>query len=215
MTASSGAPTTVENNVGETPWYKRRAWLVAAVLVAVVSITVVTDLPQNSSRSGQISDDSTVMSQVNEDVGPCSYAVSESFTIYRDLTGHTLTPSEANQVPGLLRDDQTACSFTDDSIYQLSTIDVPGSPSGKEMGQLVSTVTLWATSDALSAIEQIQVLDGDPSNGDAAGRLGQDEQLLQRDRAQAEDELSAADALVRAELPALQLAKVPASLPGA
>ena len=56
-----------------------------------------------------------------------------------------LPSSEQRQVPGLLTDDQAACSFTDDSIYQLSTITVPGSGSGRDLGQLVGTVTLWAT----------------------------------------------------------------------
>ena len=47
-------------------WYKRRAWLVSVTLVAVVGVTVLTDLPQHTSRSGQISDDSGVMTQVNK-----------------------------------------------------------------------------------------------------------------------------------------------------
>jgi hypothetical protein len=215
MTAPTGTPTTAASgSLGVSPWYKRRAWLVSATLVVVVAVTVVTDLPQHASRSGQISDDTSVMTQLNTDVGPCSYALGESFTIYRDLTARTLTPSEDNQVPGLLGDDQSACSFTDDSIYQLSTIDVPGSASGKYMGQLVSTVTLWATSDALTAIEEIQALDTDPSSPGARQRLAQAERLLGHDRAQAEAELHAADTLVGTQLPALHLAQAPTSVPG-
>ena len=138
MTAPSGTPTTTTSgSLGVSPWYKRRAWLVSATLAVVVAVTVVTDLPQHASRSGQISDDTSVMTQLNTDVAPCSYALGESFAIYRDLTARTLTPSEDNQVPGLLGDDQMACSFTDDNIYQLSTIEVPGSAAGKYMGQLV------------------------------------------------------------------------------
>ncbi len=191
------------------PWYKRRAWLVSVALILVVGVTVLTDLPQHSSRSGQITDDTSVMTQLNTDVGPCSYAVGESFTIYRDLRAHTLTPAQSRQVPGLLRDDQAACSFTDDSIYQLSTIDVPGSASGRDVGQVVSTVTLWATSDALSAIEQIQALDSNPADGAAKQLLDHQEQLLTQDRSRAESQLGAADALLQAKLPALRLSPVP------
>jgi hypothetical protein len=176
----------------------------------VVGVTVLTDLPQHSSRSGQITDDTSVMTQLNTDVGPCSYAVGESFTIYRDLRAHTLSHAQSRQVPGLLRDDQAACSFTDDSIYQLSTIDVPGSASGRDVGQVVSTVTLWATSDALSAIEQIQVLDSNPADGAARQLLDHQEQLLTEDRSRAESQLGAADALLQAKLPALRLTQVPA-----
>ena len=81
------------------PWYRRRAWLVSAALIVVVGVTVLTDLPQHSSRSGQITDDTSVMTQVNTDVGPCSYAVGESLTIYRDLRAHTLTPAQVQAGP--------------------------------------------------------------------------------------------------------------------
>jgi hypothetical protein len=192
-----------------TPLYRRRAVLVPAVILAILAVVVLTDLPQNSSRSAQIANDTSVMAQVNSDIGPCSYALGESFTIYADLTGGILSRAEDHQVPGLLTDDQTACSFTDDSIYQLSTITVPGSASGTDLGRLVGTVTLWATADALSAIEQIQVLDSDPSNAHAMKVLSEDERLLASDRAQAEAELQAADRVVRERLPALELTTGP------
>ena len=82
-----------DESVEASPWYKRRAWLVSVVLVAVVAATVAVDLPKHGSRTGQISDDSRVVAQVNQDVGPCSYALSESFTIYGDLSRRTLTAS--------------------------------------------------------------------------------------------------------------------------
>jgi hypothetical protein len=184
---------------------------VPGALTLVLGVVVLTDLPQNSSRAAQISNDTTVMSQVNSDIGPCSYALGETFTIYRDLSAGSLSRSEERQVPGLLTDDQTACSFMDDSIYQLSTITVPGSGSGRDLGQLVGTVTLWATADALSAIEQVQVLDTDPSNRHALELLAGDEKLLGSDRAAAEAELAAADKSVGMRLPALDLTEVPAS----
>jgi hypothetical protein len=202
---------TAEGEAPVNPWYRRRAWLVSAALVVVVAVAVLTDLPQHASRVGQISDDTNVMSQVNTDIGPCSYALGESLTIYRDLNARTLTSSQINQVPGLLREDQSACSFTDDSIYQLSTIDIPGSASGKYMGQVVSTVTLWATSDALAAIEEIQAINSNPADTTARERLSHFERMLARDRAQAESELGAADSLLQTHLPALNLAQVPAS----
>jgi hypothetical protein len=196
---------------GGRPWYRRRAFLVGAVVVAVVAVTVVTDLPQHASRPVQIAGDDTVMSEVNSDVGACSYALGESFTIYGDLVGHRLTSSDAAEAPRLLGDDQTACSYANESIYELSNIEVPGSAAGKNLGQLVDTVSLWATSDALRAIEEIQALDTDPSNATALRDLSQAEQMLTSDRAQAESELEAADKVLHTRLPALHLAQVPAS----
>ncbi len=212
MTPTRAAPVIpVPAPAPKKPFYQRRAFLVPGVLTVVLAVVVLTDLPQDSSRSAQITNDTTVMSEVNADIGPCSYALSESLTIYRDLASRSLTKAEQRQVPGLLTDDQAACSFTDDSIYQLSTITVPGSGSGRDLGQLVGTVTLWATDDALSAIEQVQLLDSDLSNRHALKVLAGDEKLLASDRAQAEAELAAADKAVQRRLPALDLAQAPAS----
>jgi hypothetical protein len=207
-TGASPAAST-DKEISANPWYKRRAWLVSAALVVVVAVTVLTDVPHHSTRPGQITDDTRVISQVNSDVGPCSSALGESLTIYRGLSAHSLTPSQINEVPGLLRKDQAACSFTDNHIYQLSTIAAPRSASGKYMGQVVSTVTLWATSDALAAIGEVQAFDSGSADTQVAPRLRHFEGLLSTDRAQAESELGAADSLLQARLPALRLAPVP------
>jgi hypothetical protein len=77
------------------------------------------------------------------------------------------------------------------------------------MAQVVSTVTLWATSDALAAIEEIQAFDSGSAGAQVTQRLRHFEELLSSERAQAESELGAADSLLQARLPALRLAQVP------
>lgn len=181
-----------------------------AVVVAVLAVTVITDLPENSSIASQVSTDKSVIQQVNADVGPCAYAANESFTIYADQKAHSLSQSDISRVPGLLRDDQTACSFTSDSIYELtSDVDVPSSSSGKPLGEMVGTVTLWATSDALSAIESIQTLSDDPGNKAALAQLAKEERLLASDRALALSQLQAADKVLGTKLPDINLPALP------
>lgn len=192
------------------PWYRRKSFVVPAVSAVVLAAIVVSDLPQPNSRAAEISSSASVVSQVNDNVGPCSFALAESFTIYRDLVAGSLSPSEQSQAPSLLNDDQSACSFTDNSIYDLSTMDVPGGAYGNDLGQLVSVVTLWATSDALAAIEEIQVLEAAPSDQKARQSLAKDDQVLGHDRAQALAELQSVDKLLRTHLPTLHLAQVPA-----
>jgi hypothetical protein len=195
---------------GKSPLFKRRSFLVTAVVVVVLAVTVITDLPTSTSVASQVSGDKSVMQQVNSDVGPCAYAANESFEIYRDQKAHALTQSDLSRVPGLLNDDQQACSFTSESIYDLSSdIEVPGSTSGKPLGQMVGTVTLWATSDALSAIESIQVLSSDPSDNKALQQLEKEEGLLASDRSTAESELEAADKVLGTKLPGLVIPSLP------
>jgi hypothetical protein len=166
--------------------------LVAAGVLAVVAVAVVTDLPHSTSRAQQAADESTVIGEIDTDVSPCTYAARESFAVYGDLTHGTLTASQRSTVPGLLRDDVAACSFTDNSIFDLSNIEVPGSAAGRQIGQLVETVTVWATSDALSAIEQIEALFGDPHDAKALAKLSKAEGLLASDRTKALAEVRAA-----------------------
>lgn len=190
------------------PWYRRRGVLLAAGIAAIVAVTVVSDLPQHQSRTVQVSAALGVLKEVNADVGPCAYALHEAVLISGDLRSGQLTASQRGQVPGLLRDDQAACSFTDDSIYQLSTIEVPGTAAGKTLGALVNTVTLWATSDALAAIEQIQAQSTHRPGTAQPARLRPIEVQLARDNAEASSQLTAAGTELHTTLPALALTAV-------
>lgn len=192
-------------------FFKKRSVIVSAVVIVVLAVTVVTDLPANSTIASQISEDKAVIQQVNADVGPCAYAAHEAINdIYDGELAHSLTAADIAQVPGLLRDDQTACSFTSDSIYELtSDVDVPNSASGKPLTAMLGTVTLWATSDALSAIESIQTLYDDPGNKQALSQLQSAERLLASDRAEVESEMEAADKVVGTKLPDIDLPALP------
>ncbi len=145
---------------------------------------------------------------MNADVGPCAYAAHEAINdIYDGELAHSLTAADIAQVPGLLRDDQTACSFTSDSIYELtSDVEVPDSASGKPLTAMLGTVTLWATSDVLGLpIESIQTLYDDPGNKQALSQLQSAERLLASDRAEVESEMEAADKVVGTKLPDIDL----------
>lgn len=186
--------------------------IVTAVVVVILAVTALTDLPSHATKASQTSEDTAIMKEVVSDIAPCAYAVNESFTIWKDTESHTLSSSDIARVPGLLRDDQTACSFTSEAIYDLtSNIEVPQTTSGKPLGQMVGTVTLWATSDALSAIESIQTLTSDPGNAAALKQLQKEEPILASDRAQAEAQLNATDKILSTKLPALNLPVLPDS----
>ena len=86
---------------------------------------------------------------------------------------HQLTPADRAPTPGLLGDDQAACSLTNNGVYDLSGIQVPGTPAGKHLGDMVATTLLWTTSDALRAIEDVQGLMNHPKNSALQRDLGQ------------------------------------------
>jgi hypothetical protein len=191
------------------PWYRRRSVALGGAVLAVVAAAVIVDLPHQASHSTQVAGNASVISQLNADVQPCVYGVDQTFAIYRAQAHHSVPASDRGKLPDLLRDDQNACAFTNSSIYDLANMEVAGSTAGKHLNNIVSTVTLWASSDALGAIEAIQTLMSKPADRSALAALGRDEKLLASDRAEAEAQLKAADAALAATLPALVLPTLP------
>jgi hypothetical protein len=174
------------------PWYRRRAFLVAVGVIVVIAAAVISDLPTPTSPAADARGEDAVISEINTDVAPCLFSLREALTFYGDEMSRTLSAAHRAEIPSLLRDDQTACSYTNDNIFELSDIDVPGSPAGKLVGQAVNTVTVWATSDALGAIEAVQTLTSDPGDRRARTELDAQERLLTQDRAKLTGEIDAA-----------------------
>jgi hypothetical protein len=195
-------------------WYRRRALVVTMGIVIVLAVTVISDLPVHGSAAANISAGRSVMTEVNTDIASCAYAAEETFTIHSEQIAGSLTSLGSSEAPSLLRDDLAACSFTDDNIFELSNIEVPGSSAGKRLGDLVDTATLWATSDALGAISDVQTLFTHPHAKSALDDLAKREATLASDRAAARSDVAAAGKIlgVRLQQPDLPaLADSPAS----
>jgi hypothetical protein len=206
-------PFTIGAIIAQTPerpvWFKR-TWVLAAAAVAVVAIaSVAVDLPSHTTVATDTADQTSIMQQINDGIDGCSYGVKETFTIYQDLRKGSLSSSDRSEVPAMMRDDQTACSFTRSDIYDLSNVEGTGTPAGKNIGNVVNVVTLWATSDALGAIEDIQSLYSDPGDGSALKNLSKQEGALARDRATADADVTAADRILKANLPMPDLPDLP------
>jgi hypothetical protein len=174
-------------------WQRHRSLVITAVVFVILLITVLTDLPTSTSRASDISAERSVMSELNSDLQPCAYGVHQALGIWTLAAAHQLSAADRAPTPGLLSDDQSACSFTSEGIFDLANIQVPGTPAGKELGQLVATATLWTTSDSLRVIEDVQTLMNNPSDVSVRRDLNKEETQLARDRRNALTEEQAAD----------------------
>jgi hypothetical protein len=172
-------------------------------------VTVLSDLPVNTSRTQDIASERSVMKELNSDIAPCALAVHQALGIWGLQAAHALTASQRAGTPGLLSDDQLACSLTNETIFDLTNIEVPGSPAGKKMGDLVATATLWTTSDALRAIEDVQTLMADPTNASTLRNLSVEERQLAADRRTANAEEDAADRTLGTRLPPPDMPALP------
>jgi hypothetical protein len=200
---------------GPPPWWQRhRGLLIAAAVLVILLITVLSDLPVSTSRADDIGAERSVMSEVNTDLAPCALAVHQAVGIWNLQAAHALTSADRSPTPGLLSDDQTACSFTNENIYDLSDIQVPGTAAGKHLGQLLATVTLWTTSDSLRAIEDVQTLMADPGNVSVRHNLAKEEAQLAADRGTAIAQENAADRNLDTRLQRVDLPQISGAGPG-
>jgi hypothetical protein len=193
-------------------WWQRHRNLTIAVAVALIAlITVLTDLPVSTSRASDIGAERSVMTEVNSDLAPCALAVNQAVGIWNLQAAHRLTPAERAPTPGLLSDDQAACSLTSEGIFDLSGIQVPGTSAGKHLGEMVATAMLWTTSDALRAIEDVQRLMNNGEDAAASRDLAKEETQLGTDRRTAVAQEQAADRVLFARLQPVDLPPIASS----
>jgi hypothetical protein len=206
-------PFTLEGIIAQVPekpvWYKR-AWVLATgAVVAVIVASVLVDLPSKTTVATDTADQTAIMKQINSAIAGCSFGVAETFTIYQALQKHSLSASNKAETPSMMRDDQSACSFTSSSIFDLSNVQGTGTAAGKNIGQVVNVATLWATSDALGAIEDIQTLSTSPGNATTLADLSKRQVALAQGRTQARNYVLAADRILNAQLPMPDMPALP------
>ena len=168
------------------PWHRRRALLWSLGVTVVLAVTVFTDLPTHTSRSSDLSEARRYIGEVAGDVHPCSFAAGESFRLYADVERGHLSAANRAQVPGLLRDDLSACSFTNQSIVDLASLSAPASATGKAINAVAAAMLTWCDPGGLTAIGYITQVVDDRSDKTTRARLEGAEEALSRDRAAAE-----------------------------
>lgn len=210
---SAEAPLAAPSGAGTGRWHQRRGVLIGAAAVVVVAIAVVSDLPTTASRGAQIATANAFIAEVNADLSPCDYALHQAYGIRSDQLDGTMTAADATQVPGLLRDDQLACSYAGPEVTDLTNIESPGTAANRPLSQMLATATQWATNDALTAIDDIQSLLAHPTSATDARALAFDTLQLRLDRSIARSSVRAADGILHATL--TQVALGDESLPTA
>ena len=191
-------------------WYKRTWVIVTAAIVVVIGASILVDLPRPVSDAEDIASQTASLKEINTDVAPCGYAINETFLIHHDQVAGTLTPTDRQAATKMLTDDQTACSFTSGSIFDLTiNVQVQDTAAGKLVDRMLSVSTTWATSEALAAVEDIQALYLHPANTARAKDLVAQEKLLAEDRTQAFNDIQQAGALLHTHLPEPNLPALP------
>ena len=148
------------------------ACFIGLAVAAIVLITVLSDLPVSTSRASDIGAERSVMSEVNTDLAAVRLRHPAG---HRDLEPAGDASADAGRTV-LRRPD---CSATTSRPARSPTrtsstcpmCRCPQTTAGKQLGQMVATATLWTTSDALRAIEDVQTLMNNPNDAAALHSL--------------------------------------------
>jgi hypothetical protein len=191
-------------------WYRRPWFLVTAVVVVMIGVSVVSDLPHHISPTEDASAQNASIKQINADLAPCNYAIAEVYKFYRMNQAGQITAADRKLLPKQLTDDQSACSFTSGSIYDLTNnFQALDTTAGKNIDSMHTVVVTWVTSDALAAIEAIMYLIDHPGNPAKLHTLHVRTLALNAERAQAIAYWQKANSLLGGRLDPVKLAILP------
>jgi len=196
--------------ISKAVWY-RRPWFIATVsLILIVAISVVIDLPRPITKVQDGASQNASIKEMNTDLAECSFAVKESFHIYNMNVLGKLTSSDLAQVPKLLNDDETACSFASQPIYDLTNnLQVQDTKAGRHIDRLKSDVQTWMTDFALASIRDIQYLFKHPGDSSTIHHLGEQESHLGAQRALALLDEAKADSVLKLDLVPIKIPVLP------
>lgn len=177
---------------GKRPWYRRTWFFVLVIAAVVVGASVIADLPHQTTPTELAAQATTLVKSVDGDIRTCTYSVQQTYTIYGRQVDGTLTGSQRAQVPSLLSQNEQACSFANQAVVDLGTITVPSGAAGSDLNNMITSVEVWMTSDAVAAMHDMGTLITHPGNPAAAKDLRHQETLLRKDRAKADNAISQA-----------------------
>jgi hypothetical protein len=196
------------------PWWRHPAFLLGVGVAIVVAASVASDFPVSASHSDTVASVRSFVQEIETDVGPCSYAMGESWQLYQaDISG-SATATERGEIPRLLNDDLDTCSYLEDDIVDLAGIAIPGAPVGINLRALSNAALAWVDPDALGAITDIFTLVTSPGSPSSLKDLPRREAALVKDRATALQLLAGASLSLHAPLPALSLWEPPGHTSG-
>lgn len=193
------------------PWYRRPWFLIAAVVVVVAAVSIVTDLPHPISVSQDVAAQNAVLAQMRSDVQECAYGVQESFSLFARYDAGSLSPSELATTKTYVAEDEVPCSFAGQPVYDLTqNIQITLTAAGRRVDAAHTALDHWITGTALKAIEDIRQLLDDPAAPGVRANLAYQARELNRERTTVLTDIAQADRILGTTLVTPRLPLVPA-----
>jgi hypothetical protein len=196
--------------IAKAVWY-RRPWVIATLsLVVIIAISVVTDLPRPITKAEDAASQNASIKVMNTDLAECTFAAKESFHFYNMNVTGKLTQSNLALMPKLLNDDETACSFAGQPVYDLTNnLQVDDTKAGLHIDRAKNDVQTWMTDFALASIRDIQKLFKHPGDVATIRNLAYQERQLGVQREKVLSDEALADGVLGLNLRALKIPVLP------
>jgi hypothetical protein len=132
----------------------RRATYVALGVAAVVAASVAFDVGHGATAGDRAGDHRSLVTTMKADVGACVSSVSDSLEAYRAVAGGQTGERHAAQ--GIISGDEPNCTPEDNSdLYDLATLEVPGTLRDYKVQPAVTDLVTWAFPDGAAAINDL------------------------------------------------------------
>jgi hypothetical protein len=149
---------------------------VAAVLAASIAF----DVGHSATRGNRASDLRSLVSQVKTDLTSCNASAGDSFAAYTEVVGGR--HDELGAAKSIIGGDQPYCTPVGNTdLYDLATLEVPGTLRTYNLQPAVQELSTWAYPDAAAAITDVGQMLAHPSDAgarqDLTARLNEMAQL--------------------------------------
>lgn len=143
----------------------RRSRYVIAGVVVVLALSVAFDVGHSATAHDRASDLRSLVSEVKSDMASCNSSVADSFQAYNDVLGGEY--SKRHEAERVINGDEPYCTLAGNTdLYDLATLEVPGTLRPYNLQSVLQSLTSWAFPDAAKVINDIGNLLEHP--GDAA-----------------------------------------------
>ena len=138
--------------------------------------SIVFNIGFSTNRNDRASDLRSLVSQVSSDLASCHSSVTDSFAAYDDVVnGH---PGDRKKAEKVINGNQPYCTPVGNTdLYDLDTLEVPGSLRDYNLQPAVQNLGQWAYPDASNLIGDLGALLANP--GDYKARTDLQSQINQ------------------------------------
>jgi hypothetical protein len=194
-------------------WRGRRGWLIAASLVVVVAVAIVSDLPTHTTGTYRQKDLASYVAADNAQIAQCGAGTHDALLGYLRSTAPRPTVSRS-LVTTFVNQAISVCSFADAGVVDLGSAFPDRVIASPVVDGIAPALDAWAYLDAFDLLQDLKVAVADPGDAAVRAKVVGDVAAADRQRRRVEALVEAAERQVGAPARPLPLVALAPLMPG-